>query len=170
MPSWREHYRSSDQTRHYRYLYRVLQALQHARGGQRWVLKSPQHLEQLGPLSTVFPDATHVLTHRDPGEVTVSMVTMIVYAARMHLDRVDPIAISGYWQDLLADLLTACVRDRDLLRARSVDGRAVRRLHVRRARRRRRRRTHWPTSRSTTQWLRPIATTWRPTPATDTAR
>ena len=115
MPTWREHYRSSDQTRHYRYVYRVLQALQHARGGQRWVLKSPQHLEQLGPLSTVFPDATHVLTHRDPGDVTVSMVTMIVYAARMHLDRVDPIAISGYWQDLLADLLTACVRDRDLL-------------------------------------------------------
>ncbi len=43
------------------------------------------------------------------------MVTMVVYAARMHLDRVDPIAISGYWQDLLADLLTACVADRDLL-------------------------------------------------------
>lgn len=115
MPTWRAHYRSTDQTVHYRYLERVLQALQHARGGDRWVLKSPQHLEQLGPLSTVFPDATFVLTHRDPGEVTVSMVTMLAYAARMHLEHVDPPAISRYWQELLADLLDGCVRDRDLL-------------------------------------------------------
>jgi hypothetical protein len=122
MPTWRAHYRAADQTPHYEYLRRVLQVLQHARGGDRWVLKSPQHLEQLGPLSTVFPDATFVLTHRDPGDVTVSMITMLAYAARMHLAPVDPLAISDYWQELLADLLTSCVRDRDLLpAARSVD-------------------------------------------------
>jgi hypothetical protein len=122
MPTWRAHYRAADQTPHYRYLHRVLQVLQHARGGDRWVLKSPQHLEQLGPLSAVFPDATFVLTHRDPGDVTVSMITMLAYAARMHLERPDPVAISAYWQPLLADLLTACVRDRDLLPAeRSTD-------------------------------------------------
>jgi hypothetical protein len=28
------------------------------------VLKSPQHLEQFGPLAMVFPDATFVVTHR----------------------------------------------------------------------------------------------------------
>ncbi len=122
MPTWRAHYRAADQTPHYRYLHRVLQVLQHTRGGDRWVLKSPQHLEQLGPLSTVFPDATFVLTHRDPGDVTVSMLTMLAYAARMHLERPDPVAISAYWQPLLADLLTSCVRDRDLLPAeRSID-------------------------------------------------
>lgn len=124
MPTWRARYRRSDQTPHYRYLHRVLQALQHARGGPdaRWVLKSPQHLEQFGPLSTVFPDATFVLTHRDPGDVTVSMVTMLAYAARMHLEQPDPLAISEYWQQLLTDLLTSCVRDRDLLPAeRSID-------------------------------------------------
>ncbi len=121
MPTWRAHYRTADQTPHYRYLYRVLQVLQHARGGagSRWVLKSPQHLEQLGPLTTVFPDATVVFTHRDPGEVTVSMVTMVAYAARMHLESPDPIAIGAYWQEVLADLLTGCVRDRDLLSAES---------------------------------------------------
>ena len=30
----------------YRYMKKVLQVLQHLRGGDRWVLKSPQHLEQ----------------------------------------------------------------------------------------------------------------------------
>ena len=124
MPTWRAHYRATDQTPHYRYLHRVLQVLQHARGGVdvRWVLKSPQHLEQLGPLTTVFPDATVVFTHRDPGDVTVSMVTMVAYAARMHLAAPDPVAIGAYWQDVLADLLTGCVRDRDLVPAdRSID-------------------------------------------------
>lgn len=122
MPTWRAHYRSSDQTGHYRYLYRVLQVLQHARGGVRWVLKSPQHLEQFGPLTTVFPDATVVVTHRDPGDVTVSMATMIAYAARTHLAEVDPVAIGDHWTEVLDDLLTACVRDRHLLPAdRSID-------------------------------------------------
>jgi hypothetical protein len=36
MPTWRAHYRSSDQRPHYEYLRRVLQVLQHARGGVRW--------------------------------------------------------------------------------------------------------------------------------------
>ena len=35
---------------------------------------------------------------------------------------IDPLTISAYWQDLLADLLTSCVRDRDLLPSeRSID-------------------------------------------------
>ncbi len=122
MPAWRAHYRTADQTDHYRYLYRVLQVLQHARGGDRWVLKSPQHLEQFGPLAEVFPDASFVVTHRDPGEVVVSMVTMVAYAARMHLEHVDPVAIGDYWSDVLVDLLQSCVRDRLLLDAdRSID-------------------------------------------------
>jgi hypothetical protein len=122
MPTWREHYRSSDQTPHYEYLRRVLQVLQHARGGARWVLKSPQHLEQFGPLTEVFPDATFVLTHRDPGDVVVSMTTMIAYTARMHLATVDPVALGAHWTAILTDLLSSCAAQRDLLPAeRSLD-------------------------------------------------
>lgn len=115
MPSWREYYRSTDQTPHYAYLDRVLRTLQFVRpAGERWVLKSPQHLEQLGPLRSVFPDATVVLTHRDPGEVVVSMTTMIAYSARLHLEVVDPVALGRHWTALLTDLLRSCVADRDL--------------------------------------------------------
>lgn len=122
MPTWREHYRDADQTPHYEYLRRVLQVLQHARGGARWVLKSPQHLEQFGPLTQVFPDATFVLTHRDPGEVVVSMATMIAYTARMHLATVDPVALGAHWRAILSDLLSSCAAERDLLPAeRSMD-------------------------------------------------
>ena len=115
MPSWRDWYRSTDQTPTYRYLRTCLQALTWLRGGRRWVLKSPQHLEQFGPLMEVFPDATVVVTHRDPAHVTVSMATMVAYAARIQVERPDPFVIGRYWTDRVEDLLRACTDDRDTL-------------------------------------------------------
>lgn len=122
MPSWRDWYRATDQTPAYAYLKTVLQVLQWSRGGTRWVLKSPQHLEQFGPLMTTFPDATVAVTHRDPVSVTASMTTMIAYTSRLALAKVDPIAIGSYWAPRVEDLLRACVADRDLLPgAQSID-------------------------------------------------
>ncbi len=114
-PSVRDYYLAHDQTPHYAYLRTVLQVLTHLRGGTRWVLKSPQHLEQFGPLRTVFPDATYVVTHRDPVAVVVSMVTMLAYGSRMSAQRVDPERIGAGWSDRLSRMLRACVRDRELL-------------------------------------------------------
>jgi len=79
------------------------------------VLKSTQHLEQFAALTKVFPDATFVVTHRDPAAVTMSMAMMATYTARMSLEHIDPIAMGRYWSDRVADLLGACLRDRDLL-------------------------------------------------------
>lgn len=116
VPAWRAYYRGHDQTPHYRYLHTVLQALQHVRpSGERWLLKSPQHLEQLPVLASVFPDATVVLTHRDPVAVSVSMATMVAYTSRTHTDHVDVSGLAHGWVDRIDDLLTACVRDRDVL-------------------------------------------------------
>ncbi len=122
MPTWRDYYLSTDQTPAYEYLKRVLKVLQFLRGGDRWVLKSPQHLEQFGPLSTAFPDATFVVTHRDPVAVTTSLTTMMTYLARLNLETVDPAFVGGYWADRLETMLQACVRDRELLPTeRSID-------------------------------------------------
>ncbi len=122
VPSWRDHFKAHDQTSSYAYLRTVLQVLQWLRGGTRWVLKSPQHLEQFGPLVSTFPDATFVVTHRDPASVTVSMATMIAYVSRMAVDPVDPLAIGRYWSARAEDLFCACAADRALLPAdRSID-------------------------------------------------
>jgi hypothetical protein len=115
MPTWRDAYLATDQTPSYEYLKRVLQVLTYLRGGDRWVLKSPQHIEQFGPLSTVFPDATFVVTHRDPVVVTISMATMLAYSARMSFDHPDPARVGRYWAERGETMLRACVRDRDLL-------------------------------------------------------
>jgi hypothetical protein len=115
LPRWRDYYLSHDQTPHYRYMKRVLKALQFLRGGNRWVLKSPQHLEQFGPLRETFSDATFVVTHRDPAAVVTSMATMAAYTARMYHDPVDPELFGRYWADRLEVMLWACVRDRERL-------------------------------------------------------
>ena len=122
MPTWRDHYLARDQRPSYAYLKKILQAMQWLRGGTRWVLKSPQHLEQLPALHHTFPDATFVLTHRDPVSVTASMCTMLAYGARMSRDHVDVAGLGRYWADRLELMLRACVRDRDVLPAdRSID-------------------------------------------------
>jgi hypothetical protein len=117
MPSWRDYYLAHDQRPSYAYLKRVLQVLQWSRGGIRWVLKSPQHLEQFPALYDTFPDATFVVTHRDPVSVTASMATMLAYGARMTRDRVDVPKIGRYWAARLETMLGRCVDERDVLPA-----------------------------------------------------
>jgi hypothetical protein len=122
MPAWRDDYLARDQRPSYAYLKKILQAMQWLRGGTRWVLKSPQHLEQFPALFDTFPDATFVVTHRDPVSVTASMVTMLAYSARVGRHQVDLPWIGQYWADRLELMLRACVRDRDVLPAdRTID-------------------------------------------------
>lgn len=122
-PQWRDHYYAHDQTPHYEYMKNVLRLLQWRRGEhKRWVLKCPQHLEQLPVLMKTFPDATVVITHRDPVAVIQSTVTMQAYSQRMNRRHVALQALIEYWSDRIEHLLRACVRDRELVPAqRSLD-------------------------------------------------
>jgi hypothetical protein len=115
VPRWRDYYRAHDQTPHYEYLARQLKAMQFLRGGRRWLLKSPQHLEQVTVLNRVFPDCIVVFTHRDPVPVALSMIAMIVYSARMHRSPVPVEQIANSWIDRLEQMLAALIRDRDTI-------------------------------------------------------
>ncbi|MCX6488041.1 MAG: sulfotransferase [Mycobacterium sp.] len=122
VPSWRDTYLALDQREHYAYVKKVLQALTFFRGPQTWVLKSPQHSEQLPALMATFPDATVAFTHRDPVAVIQSTVTMMAYADRLRRRSIDPDWLIEYWTDRIHVLLSAGVRDRDLVPAeRSID-------------------------------------------------
>lgn len=116
-PQWRDHYLSHDQTPHYQYMKNVLKILQWRAGPERWVLKCPQHMEQLGVLHQVFPDATIAITHRDPVAVIQSAITMLGYGQRMNRKQVDLPGLLEYWSERIERLLRACVRDRDALPA-----------------------------------------------------
>ena len=114
-PKWRDYYLAHDQTEHYNYLKTRLKLLQWVKPRERWVLKCPQHLEQLGPLMKTFPDATIVQTHRDPVSVIQSAITMMTYSARVSYKSPRPDFYLEYWSDRVHRLLEASVRDRRLL-------------------------------------------------------
>ncbi len=122
-PRWRDYYLAHDQTPHYQgALLEGLKILQWYKPRDRWILKCPQHLEQIGPLMKTFPDATVVVTHRDPVSVIQSAATMLAYGARMNYRSTDPEWYLEYWHDRVRRLLEASVRDRHLLPAdRTVD-------------------------------------------------
>ncbi|WP_448456546.1 sulfotransferase family protein [Mycolicibacterium elephantis] len=122
VPRWRDYYLSHDQRPHYEHLATQLKALQFLRGGRRWLLKSPQHLEQLPVLNHVFPDVVVIVTHRDPVPVVLSMLAMLTYSARMHCSPVPVHDIAASWIDRLELMLGALIRDRDVVPAgRSID-------------------------------------------------
>ncbi|MCB9439507.1 MAG: sulfotransferase [Mycolicibacterium sp.] len=124
LPRWSDYLRDHDQTPGYQFLRMMLQVLAHQDGGvpRRWVLKSPQHLEQFVPIMNVFPDATMIITHRDPVDVSVSMATMMTYTMRMSVDVVDVQTVASYWIGRIDEMLSACLRDHDKLPAeRTID-------------------------------------------------
>ena len=116
-PKWRDYYVAHDQTESYAYMKTVLQIMQWYRPRERWVLKSPQHLEQIGPLMTTFPDASIVVTHRDPVAVVQSTITMVTYGARTAYKTPNPEWYRDYWIERIGMLLDASMRDRHLLPA-----------------------------------------------------
>lgn len=122
VPAWRDYYQSHDQTPHYRHLVTQLKALQFLRGGRRWLLKSPQHLEQIPVLNQALPGVIGVFTHRDPVPVVLSMIAMITYSARMHRSPVPVEQIAAYWVDRLEHMLSGLITDRAVIGPdRSVD-------------------------------------------------
>ena len=112
VPGFAAWYDEQDWTAGYAYLRRMLQILQWYRPRERWVLKSPQHLGQLGPLLAAFPDATVVQTHRDPLKVVGSFANMASYGRRMNSAAIDPCEIGAYWADRIQRLLAKSAADR----------------------------------------------------------
>ncbi len=118
MPRWRDHYLSHDQTPHYAYAARILKLLDwRHNSSRRWVLKCPQHFEQLPAILRVYPDALVVFTHRDPIASLQSIVTQLAYVIRTRERVVDPDWYLAYWTDRVERLLRAYVRDVALLPA-----------------------------------------------------
>jgi hypothetical protein len=117
VPAWRDHYLGLDHRAHYAFLRRELQVLTYLRGPNRWVLKTPQHLEQLGPLLETFPGATVAFTLRDPVAVLQSAITMLAYGDRLRRVSIELDELAAYWIDRIEQLLRAAVRDAHLIPA-----------------------------------------------------
>lgn len=72
VPSYSKWLAGQDWTGAYRRHRRNLQLIGAGDAGRRWVLKNPSHLFALDALTSVYPDALVVQTHRDPRAVIAS--------------------------------------------------------------------------------------------------
>jgi hypothetical protein len=90
----------------YRMLRRLLLVLDWQRSGERWLLKTPQHLEFLDDLLEVFPDAYVVHCHRDPAIAVASTCSMVAHARGFVSDSVDPAAIGRGTLEKTARMMT----------------------------------------------------------------
>ena len=94
IPSYRRWFlHEADYLPAFRYHKRFLQLLQEHTGG-RWTLKNPWHPLYLNALTTVYPDAQLVMTHRDPIDVLGSACSLLQAVRPMFSDEVDPEAIA----------------------------------------------------------------------------
>ncbi len=116
VPGFRDHYLSHDQTTHYRYMGNVLRALAwQFPSSRRWMLKSNQHSEQLGPLLATYGDATVVMIHRDPAATLRSLLTMRGLLVKSSQIEPDIDAHVEYWVARLEQMLHTYMRDRPLV-------------------------------------------------------
>lgn len=88
IPSYRKWFFGTSYLPAFKFQKQMLQLLQAENGG-RWTLKNPWHPLFLNDLTTVFPDAQLVMTHRDPVEVVGSSCSLIRHIRPMYSDKVD---------------------------------------------------------------------------------
>jgi Sulfotransferase family len=80
---------------------RVLQLLQWKADPKRWVLKWPCHLVALDQLIAVYPDASFVMTHRDPVQVLASNCSLAALLRRATAERVDAHEIGQQMKEMI---------------------------------------------------------------------
>jgi hypothetical protein len=96
----------------YRYHRLGLQVLQSEHPG-RWQLKSPHHQLGIDALTTVYPDARLVWTHRDPVAVIGSLCSVTCSLTGTFTDADLRHAIAGHWLEQAAAMAERMVAHRD---------------------------------------------------------
>ncbi len=115
VPSYSAWLEQQDHRPAYREYARILRLLSWQRGPNRWLNKTPQHLDHLDALLETFPDARIIQTHRDPTRVLASFASMMAHSRGIFSDQVDPAEVANHW---LAKALRAIERS-DTVRKRS---------------------------------------------------
>jgi len=89
VPEYVRWLRDQDYVWSYRYSRQQLQLLSWQFRSDYWILKSPGHQFSLDALLTVFPDASVVITHRDPLRVIPSLCSLQAGMRGIFTDRLD---------------------------------------------------------------------------------
>lgn len=100
IPGFAEWLMTHDQKHAYEYMVRLLKLVSWFRGepeDKPWVLKSPQHMQDLDALLHVFPNARLVCPHRDPIKVVGSSCSMAWNSLVRDCDTITPQWVGREW-------------------------------------------------------------------------
>ncbi len=97
VPSYSAWLETQDHGPAYAYFRRVLMALNWLNPKPHWVLKTPNHVEQLQSVFDHLPGATVIQTHRDPMKTTPSLFSLMAHAQGLCCASVDAPAIARHW-------------------------------------------------------------------------
>lgn len=113
VPTYARFLEQDDPLPAYRYLKRMMQLLSFQSPRARWVLKTPHHLEFLDALTTIFPDAKIIQTHRDPRKTTASFASMVAHGRAVFSDEVDPLEVGRHWGRKIRRMVERGIESRD---------------------------------------------------------
>jgi len=91
----------------------LLQTVQFGREPRRWLLKTPGYLMMLDDLFAAYPDASVVMTHRDPARTMPSTVSTVAMVQWLRTDQVDLEATSLIIGAIFSDALATVTRRRN---------------------------------------------------------
>ena len=97
VPSYSNWLEARDHRKPYEYMLALLKILAWQRPGDRWVLKTPHHMEHLDTILDILPDICVVQTHRDPKTSIPSFLSMVAHGRGILSDHVDPEEIGAHW-------------------------------------------------------------------------
>ncbi len=100
VPGFAEWLMTHDQKHAYEYMVRLMKLVSWFRGDpedKTWVLKSPQHMQDLDALLHVFPNARLVCPHRDPIKVVGSTCSMAWNSLVRDCDTITPQWVGREW-------------------------------------------------------------------------
>ncbi len=126
LPTFGEWLMNHDQVQAYEYMVVLLKIIHWFRDdpqGQPWVLKTPQHMQDLDALVRVFPGARLIFPHRDPVKVMGSLCSTCWNSIVRDSDHLTPEWVGPEWLDKVERMLhkTAGVRESQVAPGQQVD-------------------------------------------------
>lgn len=120
LPSFGDWLMCNDQTYAYRYMARLLKMIEWFRKDpprKTWVLKTPQHMQDLDALLNVFPKAKLLFIHRDPVAAVGSACSMTWNALVRDTDSITPHWEGAEWLRKTDAMLRKTIRLRESIPA-----------------------------------------------------
>lgn len=126
IPAFAEWLMTHDQTYAYEYMAKLMKLVSWFRKDdpdKPWLMKTPQHMQDLDALIRVFPDARMVFSHRDPIKAVGSACSMTWNAIVRDTDNIDPLWVGQEWFAKTCAMVskTLSIRENDIPPSQQLD-------------------------------------------------